>query len=173
MRSPLDKAKTHEVVWHEVSGIFDAARRIDGATFVYFIGEGEDGPLKVGFAKDPIARVRTMQTGNPRRLKVERILVGDMALEKLLHELWAPFALENRREWFRPEVRATLYPIVATAANHQVELLSSTVEDIDPLTLERIVREAHIEHDFVAQVPHQVRRLGRSGGYAVDRASRI
>jgi hypothetical protein len=84
MTSPLDKAAGHEVAWRRVSDVFDAARQIRNCKFVYFIGEDDDGPVKIGVAKDPISRLRAMQTGNPRRLRVEHVLVGDMDVEKLL-----------------------------------------------------------------------------------------
>jgi hypothetical protein len=85
--SPLDKAKGYEVVWQQVSPVFESARGVGGISFVYFIGESDDGSLKIGTSKDPISRLRGMQTGNPRRLRIEHVLVGSSHLEKLLHEI--------------------------------------------------------------------------------------
>jgi hypothetical protein len=133
-RSPIDKAKAYEVVWNQVGGLFDAARIFDGACFIYLIGEQDDGPFKIGFSKDPIGRLRTMQTGNPRRLRIEYVLVGDMALEKLLHELWESYAILSSAskakpgaapgtEWFRPEAREGILPIFADATQRQIAYL--------------------------------------------------
>ena len=53
-KSPLDRAAGYEVVWQQVSPLFEAARSIVNAEFVYCIGEEHGGPLKIGSAKDPI-----------------------------------------------------------------------------------------------------------------------
>lgn len=37
---------------------------------VYVISEGPDGPIKIGKSADPEARLRTLQTGNPRQLRM-------------------------------------------------------------------------------------------------------
>lgn len=187
--SPLDRAKAHEVVWSHVSELFDAARRVQDTVFVYFIGEEDDGPVKVGLAKDPVARLRAMQTGNPRRLRIERVLLGDMRMEKLLHELWEPFAIvaPHRRakpeaapgtEWFRPEVRERLYPIVETACCQQTTFVQKVLGDVGSAEMEpemeRIVRDAHAAHDFVFRRRDEVRLLRQHLGYVLPgRRSRV
>lgn len=186
-RSPIDKAKGYEVVWTQVSGIFEALRPFENACFVYVIGEA-DGPLKIGLSKDPISRLRAMQTGNPRRLRIEYVLAGDMALEKLLHELWEPFAVYSMAgeavrgkgnpnaapgtEWFKPEAREMLLPILADAVKRQLELLTPA-GDVELPALERAVRDAHAESGFVAKRRDQTRLLGAVVGYSVQRPSRI
>ena len=95
-KSPLDRAAGFEVIWQHVSALFEVARQIANASFVYVIAE-EDGPIKIGSAVDPILRLRSLQTGNPRRLRVEHVLLGDADLERLLHELWEPFAIKSAR----------------------------------------------------------------------------
>lgn len=181
-RSPIDKAKAYEVVWNQVSGLFDASRNYVDSCFVYIIGEEDDGPLKIGYSKDPIARLRTMQTGNPRRLRIEYALVGDMRLEKLLHELWEPFAIISSRsagkpnaapgtEWFTPMARETLLPILADAAHRQSERLRTPAAGFDEL--EQIVRDAHADSGFIARGRDEVRLLAQGAGYVVQRPSRI
>lgn len=131
--SPLDKAKAYEVVWGQVAPIFEAARPYGNNSFVYLVGE-PDGPVKIGISKDPIARLRTMQTGNPRRLRIEYVLIGDMPTEKLLHEFWEPHAISSLAsrslpgsapgtEWFKADARAELLPIIETAVRYQLALL--------------------------------------------------
>ena len=166
-KSPLDKAKAWEIDWPTVAPMFEATRDLHTRrrvpTYVYFIGEEDEGAIKIGFGKDPIARLRSMQTGNPRRLKVEGLLVGTMHLEKLLHELWEEFAIiaTGRRgkvdvlpgtEWHRPEVRQTLFPIVKTAMQLQLDYLYEGDEDPDGTParaiyldkLEDFARAAHV-----------------------------
>lgn len=183
-KSPIDKAKGYEVVWNQVSDLFDAARPFDVDSFVYVTGE-DDGPLKIGLSRDPIARLRGMQTGNPRRLRIEYALIGDMPLEKLLHQFWEPFAIHSARnagkpdalpgtEWFKPEVRDTLLPIIADAARRQAQLLRET-PDADLLfeACVQAVRDAHAESGFVARGRDEVLLLGATVGYVVHRKSRI
>lgn len=182
MLNPLDRAKGHEVAWRQVSPVFNVARSIQGdVSFVYLIGEVGDGPIKVGLAKDPIARLRSMQTGNPRRLRLERVLFGDAVVERLLHELWEPFAIRSANskvdappgtEWFRPDAREDLLPIIETVAIEQVKRVEQATGDLTFEEMERIVRDAHISHGYTAQGRDEVRRLA-SVGYAVSRPSRI
>ena len=183
-RSPIDKAKGYEIVWNQVSPLFDAARACITPSFVYLIGEADNGPLKIGVSKDPIARLRTMQTGNPRRLRIEYVLLGGMAIEKLLHELWEPFAVLSARstgkpdaapgtEWFKPEARDQLLPIIEEAARRQGQYLDDAVDGYDYADLERLIRDAHADSDFVAQGRDEVRLLARGAGYAIGRPSRI
>lgn len=182
--SPLDRAKTSEVVWDQVAPVFEAMRRVQDASFVYVAGEGDDGPVKVGVAKDPVKRIRGMQTGNPRRLRLEYVLIGHAHEEALLHEIWEAFAVladgdlhvpgtRPRTEWFRPEVRSHLMPIMATVAEQQVAWLSEQSGDVHPDELEHIIIRAHAHHGFTLKPRDEVRRLAVGAGYVVTRRSRL
>ncbi len=185
--SPIDKARGHELVWDQVGYFFESVRGAQDCSFIYFIGEADAGPIKIGVAKDPIARLRGMQTGNPRRLKVEWILIGDGHAEKLLHEFWEPFAIRSAAkankvgaapgtEWFKPEIREKLYPIVETAQAEQAALVHEHDRDrgLTFDAMEQIIRDAHKHHDFVAQGRDNPRLLGAQGGYVMlGRQSRI
>lgn len=129
--SPLDKATAHEVVWEQVGDLFNAARPFGRPEFIYFVAQ-EDGPIKIGRSKEPISRLRSMQTGNPRRLRVEFVLLGECKLEKRLHHIWEAYAISSARslasnvpappgtEWFRSEVRDLLLPVVSGALDRQL-----------------------------------------------------
>jgi hypothetical protein len=185
-KSPIDKAKGYEVIWQNVAPLFNAARILGNAEYVYFIGEPDDGALKIGHSKDPIGRLRSMQTGNPRRLRIEHVLVGAPALEKLLHEIWRDHAIVSTRqvgkvdappgtEWFDPAVRAELEPILRTAAQKQADLLKGMTSDagVGFDDLERLVREAHAAHGFVMKRLDVPLLLGQHIGYARPRIPRI
>lgn len=172
--------------WFQAGPLFQSARRFgDTASYVYFIGEGDDGPVKIGSAKDPITRLRQMQTGNSRRLKVEYVLLGDAFLERLLHEQWEHLAIRTARakdkphlppgtEWFEPQIREALFPVIATAAEGQIRVLDESPGDVAADDLERPVRLAHAEHGIVLTPRDQVHLLGRHGGYVLQsRRSRI
>jgi hypothetical protein len=143
--SSLDRAAGFELDWKRVPPVFEATRSLESPCFVYFIGEEDDGAMKIGTAKDPICRLRELQTGNPRSLSIEHVLVGDVKLERQLHARWWSFAMtsmRNRRtEWFEAAIRDTLEPVVILAAQEQIKGLE---RDASAEELERIVSLAHI-----------------------------
>lgn len=188
-QSPLDKARGFELVWSQVSPLFEAGRHVRDAKYVYFIGEYDedenDGPVKIGAATNPVDRLRSMQTGNPRRLRIEHVLLGDMALEKLMHELWEPFAIKSAAkrakpasspgtEWFTADIRPKLWPILDTAAAKQIKFLRGRTENIAPVEVENLVREAHAEHDFVFRKREPILLMAQGSGYVnLARQSRL
>lgn len=71
----------------------------DVRSFVYFVREGDDGPIKIGSAGNPNQRVLGLQCGNPRELRILRLTVAGDDLERHIHSFWAqPAGL--RGEWF-------------------------------------------------------------------------
>lgn len=185
-RNLLDTAHGTEVIWQQVAPIFTVGALIAECQYVYFIGEPDNGPLKIGVAKDPIKRIRAMQTGNPRRLRIEYVLLGDRELEQLLHEYWEPFAIKSAKrrrnpdaapgtEWFEPRLREELFPILATAVDRQLEYLYDfDGSELSFNALEKLVRVAHHDHDFTPKAREPVRLLARGAGYVhLERRSRI
>lgn len=174
--SPLDQAGGHEVIWNNVQPLFEAARGLKDLSFVYFVGEEDEGPIKIGVAKDPIRRLWSMKAGNPRHMRIEHVVLGTGREEKLFHELWEPLAIrsfKNRKnpnsapgtEWFAPEIRPKLFPIVQEIADTQVCLIEeSRIDDLYELTL-----EAHSMHG-VEPSQDKVRVPRRGGDYAELRA---
>lgn len=183
----MDKAAGYEMIWGNCSDIFDRGRGIKDVTFVYFIGERDGGCLKIGKAVDPIARLRGMQTGNPRRLVLEQVLFGDISVEKLFHELWEPFAIPSERnkgkvnergagtEWFRPEVREKLFPVVSVASQFQLDVLESPAESgmIEINDLERAVWDAHLYLGEVKNAHDETVFLAGGAGYNFQHRSRV
>lgn len=89
--------------------ILAALARPETATWVYFIRAGDRGPIKIGVATNPYARLEELQTGNPYRLKLIAAFSGGYAEESRLHQQFERERLES--EWFKPSKR-----IVALAA---------------------------------------------------------
>lgn len=160
-KSPIDIARPAEVEWEKVAPVFQLTQYANDLRFVYFIGEA-NGPVKIGVAKDPVKRVRELQTGNPRPLRVERVIVGHTDTERLLHKMWEPYSLvavrnggrigtEPGSEWFEATIRGELYPILDTAIQQQIEKVPERMGDgeIHSGYLNDLLWEAHIEHDFV------------------------
>lgn len=74
-----------------------AAAQIFG--FVYFIQSGA-GPIKIGFTVgDPIDRMKTLQTGSPKTLRLLAAIKATPQMERFLHKALRRHRL--RGEWFR------------------------------------------------------------------------
>lgn len=183
-KSPIDKAKGYEVIWQNVAPLFEAARPWGNMAFVYFIGEVDNGPIKIGHSKDPISRLRSMQTGNPRRLRIEFVLAGEMHLEKMLHEMWSKYAIYSTRasgkpdtlpgtEWFTAEARPLLEPILATAVENQAQMLNALDPKMSFDDMVSAVRQAHGAHDFTAYPRDEIRYLGAGAGTYIQHRSRL
>ena len=67
---------------------------------VYFIQEGENGPIKIGRSGNPEKRLGNLQEGNPRKLKIIAVLHGDRQRENEIHHELRRFGI--RGEWFYP-----------------------------------------------------------------------
>jgi hypothetical protein len=69
---------------------------------VYFIQRGENGPVKIGTAKDAARRRSALQTSHIERLTIVRLYEGGREQEVALHAAMAAHRLD--REWFTPAV---------------------------------------------------------------------
>ena len=71
-------------------------------SFVYFIQAGSNGAIKIGFTEDQDINKRLiqLQTGNPEKLNVLKLIKGTKATEKKLHKLFKEYRLYG--EWFAP-----------------------------------------------------------------------
>ena len=68
---------------------------------VYFIQSGEEGPIKIGTTSEDIKkRVAGLQTGNPYKLKILKVISGGRELEQEIHERF--FDIRMMGEWFYP-----------------------------------------------------------------------
>lgn len=93
--------------------------RLKPPSFVYVIQAKGDTPIKVGVAKDVHARMRTLQTGNPRPLRLLYALPGAHALEATFHRKLRRSRLCG--EWFDgPDVEGFLSE-VQELAQHMVD----------------------------------------------------
>lgn len=86
---------------HRPDPLVPAEVDLRDAVQVYVIEAGEF--VKVGIAKDPEARVSTMQTGNPHKMRVAWSLILDdrrmaMGVERFAHQFLATF--RRNGEWF-------------------------------------------------------------------------
>lgn len=68
--------------------------------FVYVIQQGLNGPVKIGCAVDPGARLASMQSGNPDQLRIVGVCRGSRGVERMLLAAFSPHSI--RGEWFSP-----------------------------------------------------------------------
>jgi len=67
---------------------------------IYFIQQGEDGPIKIGYTnnKDVKQRLQGLQVGNAIKLRVITTIEGDESYEEALHNKFDKYRLQG--EWF-------------------------------------------------------------------------
>lgn len=82
---------------------------------VYFIQQGEDGPVKIGYTTSIQNRLASLQTGSPYELKLLGFYEGTIEQEKTLHQLFAEERING--EWFDPTPE-----LLATATNGSIRL---------------------------------------------------
>jgi DNA-binding XRE family transcriptional regulator len=70
---------------------------------VYFVRAGDNGPVKIGWARVPEERIAILQSAHYEPLRVLRILDGERKLEKHLHTEFRD--LRIRGEWFKFDER--------------------------------------------------------------------
>ena len=89
--------------------------------YIYFVQAGEKGPVKVGLSKNPMSRVKQLQTSNPHTLKLLGIIPGDRETEEMIHDKFEDHRLEG--EWFEP-------------TNELIDIVRSLLDDQDRLIKE-------------------------------------
>lgn len=102
--------------------------------YVYAICEDESGPVKIGIAEHCWERVRYLQLGNPRELKLgaqrgpwKRNFAWNV--ERTAHALLTEFALPDLfKEWFMCPVS-----VVEAAIDEAIKIVPALLED--PLSL--------------------------------------
>lgn len=67
---------------------------------IYFVQAGENGPVKIGWAKNVIHRIQELQTGNPCKLGCLGMMEGSQNEESSLHEKFKRY--RGVGEWFEP-----------------------------------------------------------------------
>jgi hypothetical protein len=85
---------------------------------VYFIQQGEDGPIKIGRVQLYVVerRIKTLQIGNPQRLHLRRLVRGDADMEAELHRVFRSTRIRADGEWFSlsPELEHVVHDVGTT-----------------------------------------------------------
>jgi hypothetical protein len=86
--------------WADIK-IYEAGVYGTATGFVYFVGIGDPyiTHVKIGFTrKNPFARMASLQTGCPFKMKMLGYVFGNEAMEAELHDVASDFRAEG--EWF-------------------------------------------------------------------------
>lgn len=83
---------------------------------VYFIGDGNLGPIKIGFSSqsDLKSRLGQLQTASPNQLEIIGSFNGYVKNEQKVHHFLAPHRL--RGEWFEREAALAVYNCICSKA---------------------------------------------------------
>lgn len=106
-------------------------------SFVYFIQQGDDGPVKIGVAVDPESRRRILQVGNPAELHIRHTVPGSFHLEYELHGRFGEWRV--RGEWFGGGERSAVILTFAAGLHEHRDEVGSRAS-----TLRRIRRDAEM-----------------------------
>ena len=114
-------------------------------TFVYLISETRNngqspGPVKIGFAKDPVSRLNTFQTASSRPL-VLLLTIGPMSpshaenTERALHRKFRRWFI--RGEWFKKGCLAQIGRIKTASYEGSIHVHNADFYDVDSLNTKR------------------------------------
>jgi hypothetical protein len=134
---------------------------------LYIIGASAAGPLKIGIGRDPSRRLRELQTGNPKRLRVlyaRTSLSNAASAESLTHQRLR--ALRILGEWFDVSLPEAISAIEAVADSTITEQSNGykTIFVGVRFTPSLVVRlKDYMERNAIASLSGAVRALIESG----------
>lgn len=149
--------------------------------YVYVVKAEGDSPVKVGKGDKDLSRLSAVQTGNPRRLKLLYLLVGELRLENHLHRRLGG---ESRLvgEWFDGPQVPEFLTFVEDLANRMKAAQAETpgtlphwahfIDDWDHYRVSRTarssvpIRKSFVEPEPVSDEEMQKRRERAWLGYA-------
>ena len=74
---------------------------------IYFIQVENKGPIKIGYAKKPEQRLKTLQIGNHKKLNLIAVIPGEPPLESKIHRDLKDF--KRNGEWFNSTTEVLYY----------------------------------------------------------------
>lgn len=96
--------------------------------FVYFI-QDERGPVKIGKASNPFARLSGLQVGNPFQLTLRAVILATPNAEQRIHEMWG--VAHIRGEWFGGAFEPDIVARARLAQRRQIESILNGETTVD------------------------------------------
>ena len=100
---------------------------------IYFIQQGEDGPVKIGYATVIEKRFRALQSASPYPLKVIGSMQGSVIDEKRMHLQFSKHRLQG--EWFEPDLEIIKYASECDNNKLFQDSIMLPINDLDLLLL--------------------------------------
>lgn len=88
--------------------------------YVYFIQIGDSGDIKIGYTNNIKKRLKELQTGSPKKLKLLGYIDGGRTKEQELHSQFKQYRVNG--EWFRLHQEIVDYINKNTKTNTWIEL---------------------------------------------------
>jgi hypothetical protein len=124
-------------------------RQREKPLFVYFI-QDVNGPVKIGKAYDPNARLAELQCGNPQPLTLRSVVLAASDTEYRLHVAWVGYRIHG--EWFRDETR--LIELARRAQREQIAAFKRGDDETDILAMpvDRITPTARVRANLLVSL---------------------
>lgn len=135
-------------------------------TYVYLMRQGgATGPIKIGVARDPDGRLKNLQTGSPRTLRIIARLPFEsrmeaLEMERALHAKYKEFRLKG--EWFKPGLfRAMRENLKAmrTEGRRRQRKVNRAINHVAPLPLHSRIQELVQERNAWREYGNAVLKL--------------
>lgn len=89
----------------------------DNRGFVYVFANFFSGVCKIGFTKNPLNRLKQVQTGCPYKLEIVLVINGSVKVEKALHRKYKKFKTNGEWFLFRGELKESIQKLSLTVEN--------------------------------------------------------
>lgn len=136
------------------------------SNFVYFVQQGESGPVKIGLANDPLRRMAELQTGNPEELSLRHVVPGKRADEAKLHHRFREARI--RGEWFGLAYLEVILIYGEGLATSHIRCFEET-DSLGTIPLVPETGDVHSQEDQFA-IRKEIERLWNEGFNANDMA---
>jgi hypothetical protein len=123
-RELAEENSSHPDAYKRVSNPYDWGKDIEKGVFVYFVLCSQVNAVKIGYTSNLKARIGSLQTGNPHRLKMLGWMKGGRTEESTLHRFFAQYHT-GVGEWFFFE--GDLFDYILSAIKNQPHYLDPKV----------------------------------------------
>lgn len=89
---------TLQTAFEQIYG--SAKTKVVERNMIYFIQQGEDGPIKIGKTTDINRRLKELQTGTPNKLHLVGLINEDNLSERDFHSAFSHLHITS--EWYKP-----------------------------------------------------------------------
>jgi len=118
---------------------------------IYFIQQGDDGPIKIGTSDNPEKRLQQLQGSHHETLRLLKVVEGSNWAEKRLHQHLAAFRL--RGEWFENCAEVLRVVEIAEAMVNEMSRTRSVRLPLSVTNASTRARELAAIHDALVKNP--------------------